>query len=362
MADIQLKPIYIDGENIGAPGSKTYKEYWERRYNEAGSGKEYSDLWELEYDAIKYAYQDDITKAYPGDGLYGEKYNAHRVFLEEGLLSEHSQNKYNFSGYSEANPSGRIPSQYTDGDQINFLEYKAPKVRPKPKMMEKPKTFTGDDGVFEYDEEQKKALEENEVIDGGELPQVNISEEKEKDNEQNFLEKERDQAPRIKKGNIQRSSVENNNSSGQNLNNNNDSNVGFEINPNTGAVIVPDNDTNQYRSISTDSSNVIATEPFPTPGPDGNLPKYENESDEDYEKRNSTYINSLTSKQRVDMQYNNYLSTVYSPLDGPADMSADLIGRNEDNDGKDDWDRAWDQMANKEGILSKKEWYELNRW
>ena len=61
------------------------------------------------------------------------------------------------------------------------------------------------------------------------------------------------------------------------------------------------------------------------------------------------------------MGYNNYLSTVDSTLDGPGDMSANLIGRNENEDGEDDWDRAWDQMKNKEGILSKKDWYELNK-
>ena len=133
-------------------------------------------------------------------------------------------------------------------------------------------------------------------------------------------------------------------------------NTGFETN-NMGEVIVDDN-TTQYANIQTDTSDVVATEAFPTPNKDGNLQRYNDESNEDYEIRNNKYINSLPAKDRIDLEYNNYANI--DDIDN-EDINIDLIGRNTDpQTGLDDWDRARKELE-KADKLSKKDWYELNK-
>jgi len=154
-----------------------------------------------------------------------------------------------------------------------------------------------------------------------------------------------------------------NDGAGENLNNNNNDNIGFEVDPDSGEVIT-DSDTSQYRNIQTDTSNVVSTEPFPTPDDDGNLPRRDDEDLEDYEKRNNEYINSLPPKDRIDKEYNDYRASTGGDYERAfREVSVDLIDQNEDPvTGEDDYDRARKALiADKESILSKKEWYELNK-
>ncbi len=353
MAEIKLKPIYIDGEDIGVPGSDTYIKYWEKRHNEEGANG--NDLWLLEHDTIQDAFQKDITKNYPGENPYGSAYFAFNIFQEKGLLSTQTQQRYDYGFYSEKmNPKGKKPpNKY---DDIAFLQ--PDPVRPKPKMQEGPKVNemqTSEPFTYNLSDEGVFVPKDDDIVDGGILPEIKIEE---KSNEEKHTEKERKKAPRVQKANVVPGST--------NLNNND--NTGVETNE-IGEVIV-NNDTNQYRNIQTDTSDVVAEEPFPTPGTDGNLIRYDNESDEDYNKRNNKYkAESKTPKEKIDEAYIEYRGNVgdiddpYFGVDGEhLSINLDMIDRNIDPEtGEDDYARAWDKITNKEGILSKKEWYELNK-
>ena len=108
MAEIKLKPIYIDGEDIGVPGSDTYIEYWEKRYNEAGSRDEYKELWDLEFNTIQSAYQKDVTNA-AGDGPFD--YNTTHAY---GVLKEKTGYSY-LGNWKNGRRDGKGVENYESG-------------------------------------------------------------------------------------------------------------------------------------------------------------------------------------------------------------------------------------------------------
>ena len=132
----------------------------------------------------------------------------------------------------------------------------------------------------------------------------------------------------------------------------------ISIDPETGEVIIEDIGGGTNVGQSVDSTNVVATEPFPTPNSSGNLEQYEGESDEDFKVRNEKYINDLAPQDRIDLEYDDYSNLNDTDND---DINVNLIDRNKDpQTGLDDWDRAREGLE-KEGKLSKKDWYELNK-